>query len=161
MALVDLRGRESEPEVRALLEPDGAWNLVGWSRDETLVACAGMERVDADEVAVRALAARDDHGATSLPHAIVGVAPASRLSPTPTRRVRPLFAQPASPPIRNADASCAWSTSVPHRWITRAPRRCTRSRRRSGRHGAARRRTIPTNGRRRTARAASARSLRS
>ena len=40
MALVDLRGREQEPEVRALLEPDPAWNIIGWSRGDTLVACA-------------------------------------------------------------------------------------------------------------------------
>jgi hypothetical protein len=79
MALVDLRGRESEPDVRALLEPDAAWNLVGWSRDGTLVACAGVERVAADEVAVRALAARDDADATSLLDAIAEVATASRI----------------------------------------------------------------------------------
>src|SRR4051812_46408673 len=79
MALVDLRGRETDPEVRALLEPDAAWSLVGWSRDGTLVACAGMERVDRDEIAVRALAARDDQDATSLLDAIVGVATAARV----------------------------------------------------------------------------------
>jgi hypothetical protein len=79
MALVDLRGRECDPEVRALLEPDAAWNLVGWSRDDTLVACAGVERVNAEEIAVRALAARDDQGATSLLDAIAGVATASRI----------------------------------------------------------------------------------
>jgi hypothetical protein len=79
MPLVDLRGRETDPEVRALLEPDTAWNLVGWSRDGTLVACAGIERVDADEVAVRALAAPDDQDATSLLDAIVGVATAARI----------------------------------------------------------------------------------
>lgn len=79
MAIVDLRGRESEPEVRALLEPDPAWNLIGWSRDGALVACAGVERVDANEIAVRALAARDDQDATSLLDAIAGVATGSRI----------------------------------------------------------------------------------
>jgi hypothetical protein len=79
MALVDLRGRETDPEVRALLEPHAAWNLVGWTRDGTLVACAGIERVDGDEVAVRALAAPDDQDATSLLDAVVGVATASRI----------------------------------------------------------------------------------
>ena len=79
MALVDLRGRETDPEVRALLEPGAAWNLVGWSRDGTLVACAGMERVDGDEVAVRALAATDDQDARSLLDAIVGVATGARI----------------------------------------------------------------------------------
>ena len=34
----------------ALLEPDAAWNLVGWSRDGVLVACAGIERIDGDEL---------------------------------------------------------------------------------------------------------------
>jgi hypothetical protein len=79
MGLVDLRGRETDPEVRALLEPDGAWSLVGWSRDGTLVACAGMERVDGDEIAVRALAAPDDQDATSLLDAIVGVATGAQI----------------------------------------------------------------------------------
>src|SRR3954454_210138 len=79
MGLVDLRGRETDPEVCALLEADGAWSLVGWSRDGTLVACAGMERVDGDEIAVRALAAPDDQNATSLLDAIVGVATGARI----------------------------------------------------------------------------------
>src|SRR4051795_3798997 len=79
MGIVDLRGRESDPEVRAMLEPDAAWNLIGWSRDGDLVACAGVERVDANEIAVRALAARDDQDATSLLDAIAGVATGSRI----------------------------------------------------------------------------------
>src|SRR3954452_14852911 len=79
MGLVSLRGRETDPEVCALLEADGAWSLVGWSRDGTLVACAGMERVDGDEIAVRALAAPDDQNATSLLNAIVGVATGARI----------------------------------------------------------------------------------
>jgi hypothetical protein len=79
MALVDLRGRENEPGVRALLEADDAWNLIGWNRDGALVACAGVERLDAGEVAVRALVARDDADATSLLDAIVDVATASRI----------------------------------------------------------------------------------
>src|SRR3954454_1714747 len=79
MGIVDLRGRESDPEVRAMLRPDAAWNLIGWSRDGDLVACAGVERIDADEVAVRALASRDDQDATSLLDAIAGAATASRI----------------------------------------------------------------------------------
>src|SRR4051812_8237592 len=79
MALVDLRGRETDPEVRALLEPHADWSLIGWSRDDMVVACAGVERVDGDEVAVRALAAPDDHDATSLLDAIAGVATAARI----------------------------------------------------------------------------------
>src|SRR5436305_12785038 len=79
MALVDLRGRETDPEVRALLEPDADWKLVGGSADGTVVACAGIERVDGDEVAVRALTAPDDQDATSLLDAIAGVATAARI----------------------------------------------------------------------------------
>src|SRR3954447_20072269 len=79
MAVVDLRGRETDSEVRALLEPDADWSLIGWSRDGTLVACAGMERVNGDELAVRALAAPDDQDATSLLEAIAGVATATRI----------------------------------------------------------------------------------
>ena len=79
MALVDLRGRETEPEVLALLEPEAAWNLVGWSRDGVLVACAGIERVDRDELAVRALASRDVAEAASLLDAIAAVATGARI----------------------------------------------------------------------------------
>jgi hypothetical protein len=79
VALVDLRGREQEPEVRALLEPDPSWNLVGWSRDDAVVACVCVERIDREEVAVRALAARDDTEAKCLLDAIADVATAVRL----------------------------------------------------------------------------------
>ncbi len=79
MALVDLRGRETEPEVLALLEPEDSWSLVGWSRDGVLVACAGIERVDGDELAVRALASRDDAEAASLLDAIADVATGARI----------------------------------------------------------------------------------
>src|SRR5262245_59251869 len=79
MALVDLRGRETEPEVLALLRPEPAWSLVGWSRDGVLVACAGIERVDADELAVRALASRDDVEAASFLEAIASVATGARI----------------------------------------------------------------------------------
>lgn len=79
MALVDLRGREREPEVLALLEPQASWALVGWSRNGMLVACAGIERVDGDELAVRALASRDDVEAASLLDAIAGVATGARI----------------------------------------------------------------------------------
>jgi hypothetical protein len=114
MALVDLRGRETEPEVRALLKADAAWTLVGWSRDGTLVACAGVERVDGDEVAVRAVGAPDDRDATSLLDALAGVATAARIvadadgsntaafraagfgaDPAQRRLVRPLDERPA------------------------------------------------------------------
>ena len=79
MALVDLRGREREPEVLALLDPDPAWNLVGWSRNGELVACAGIERTSDDALAVRALAGTDEAEASSLLDAIAEVATGSRL----------------------------------------------------------------------------------
>jgi hypothetical protein len=79
MALVDLRGRETEPEVLALLDSDAAWNLVGWSRDGVLVACAGIERIDGDELAVRALASHDGAEAASLLEAIAAVATGARI----------------------------------------------------------------------------------
>jgi hypothetical protein len=58
MTIVDLRGREREPEVLALLDPGRMWNVVGWKRDEQLVACAGIERTSDDELTVRALGSR-------------------------------------------------------------------------------------------------------
>ena len=54
MTIVDLRGREREPEVLALLDPGPTWNVVGWERDDRLVACAGIERTSDDELAIRA-----------------------------------------------------------------------------------------------------------
>ena len=38
MTLVDLRGREGEPDVLALLEPKPFWTVIGWQRGERLVA---------------------------------------------------------------------------------------------------------------------------
>jgi hypothetical protein len=91
MALVDLRGREREPEVRALLEPDAAWTLIGWSHDGTVVACAGVERVGGEEIAVRALAARDDAEAKCLLEAIADVAAAVRLVADADERTADVF----------------------------------------------------------------------
>src|SRR5262245_3709135 len=79
MALVDLRGREHEPEVSALIEADPAWNLVGWSRDGALVACAAFERLSDEELAARAVSRRDHDAARSLVQAVAEVATASRL----------------------------------------------------------------------------------
>jgi hypothetical protein len=153
MALVDLRGRENDGDVRALLEPDAAWTLVGWSRDGMLVACAGMERVDADEVAVRAVAGRGDVDASSLLEAIADVATASRLvadadessaavyraagfttEPGKTRLVRALAELPA--PLEHARATSlheiesairdAWSLETsddPDEWSEANPAR--------------------------------------
>jgi hypothetical protein len=53
MALVDLRGREGESDVLALLEPGLTWTVVGWERGDRLVACAGVERTSADELTIR------------------------------------------------------------------------------------------------------------
>lgn len=79
MAIVDLRGREHEPEVRVLIEPQDGWMLIGWSRDDRLVACAAVERADDDELAVRAIAADEDADVDRLLDAIAGVATAARL----------------------------------------------------------------------------------
>src|SRR5215510_859331 len=74
MTLVDLRGREREPEVLALLDADPAWVLVGWRRSDALVACAGVERVSEDDIAVRALAAPDARDGRALLEAIASAA---------------------------------------------------------------------------------------
>ena len=79
MAIVDLRGRGDEAEVLELLRPDPAWLLVGWNRDDRLVACAGLERITADELAIRAIGARDDSAASALLGAVAQVATGSRL----------------------------------------------------------------------------------
>jgi hypothetical protein len=79
MAIVDLRGREQEPQVLELLDPDPAWTIVGWSRDDRLVACAGVERSSDDEVAIRALGARTDPDARALLGEIARVATGARL----------------------------------------------------------------------------------
>src|SRR5215210_1433210 len=79
MAIVDLCGREREPEVLELLDADPAWTIVGWSRDDRLVACAGVERRSEDEVAIRALAAHADPDARALLAELARVAKAERL----------------------------------------------------------------------------------
>jgi hypothetical protein len=79
VTLVDLRGREHEPEVRRLLDPRPGWLVVGWSRDERLVACAGLERTSHEELALRALGASDDSEAAALLDAVAAVATAARL----------------------------------------------------------------------------------
>ena len=57
MALTDLRGREHEPEVCALLElanapPAPGWIVVGWRENGALVGCAALERVTPAELAL-------------------------------------------------------------------------------------------------------------
>jgi hypothetical protein len=79
MSIVDLRGREREPEVLALVDPDPAWTIVGWSDGDQLVACAGVERLSDDDVAVRTIGARSDADASALLGAIAHVATGSRL----------------------------------------------------------------------------------
>jgi hypothetical protein len=80
MTIVDLRAREREPEVLALLDPGPTWNVVGWApRDDRLVACAGIERTSDDELTVRALGAHTDPDALALLDAIAGVATASHI----------------------------------------------------------------------------------
>src|SRR5438067_1917604 len=79
MAIVDLRGRERETDVLRLLDADPSWVVVGWRRDDELVACAGLERSSQDELAVRALAAEDDADARDLLNAVAAVATGARL----------------------------------------------------------------------------------
>jgi hypothetical protein len=79
VAIVDLRGREQEPDVLALLDPEPAWTIVGWSRDDQLVACAGVQRISDDELAIRRIGAHDDPAAIALLDAITGVATGSLL----------------------------------------------------------------------------------
>jgi hypothetical protein len=79
MAIVDLRGREREPEVLELLDPDPAWTVIGWSRDDRLVACAGVERTSHDELTIQALGAHAEPDARALLQAIAGVATGSRI----------------------------------------------------------------------------------
>jgi hypothetical protein len=91
VAIVDLRGREQEPEVRELLDPEPSWMIVGWSRDDRLVACAGIERVSDVELAIRAIGADDDSGAHALLDALAGVATASRLVAEADERTAALY----------------------------------------------------------------------
>jgi GNAT superfamily N-acetyltransferase len=97
MALVDLRGRVDEDAVLALLalahgdELDAVlpgyrareWGLVGWAEDEAPVACAGVERLDGDELRLRAVAVAPDRRGRgigrALLDAVAGVATARRL----------------------------------------------------------------------------------
>jgi hypothetical protein len=79
MAIVDLRGREHEPEVTALLASDPAWMLIGWSEDDRIIACAGVERLSADELAIRAVGAHQNSHARALIVAITRLATGSRI----------------------------------------------------------------------------------
>jgi hypothetical protein len=53
--------------------------MVGWDRDDRLVACAGIERTSDDELTVRALGAHAVPDALALLDAIAAVATASRI----------------------------------------------------------------------------------
>jgi predicted N-acetyltransferase YhbS len=91
MTLVDLRGRVEEPSVRALLQevdaPEqlraGAWAAIGWEDAGELVGVAGVERIDGDEVALRAVAVTAPHRrrgvGRELVSAIVSAASARRV----------------------------------------------------------------------------------
>jgi hypothetical protein len=91
VAIVDLRGREQEPEVRELLVPEPGWMIVGWSRDDRLVACVGVERVSEEELAIRAIGADGDSEAHALLDALAGVATASRLVAEADKRTAALY----------------------------------------------------------------------
>lgn len=79
MPIVDLRGREDEPEVRELLAPQNGWIVVGWRDAEGLAACAGLERTSDAELAIRGLGSRDEAAAQALLDDLARVATASRL----------------------------------------------------------------------------------
>jgi hypothetical protein len=83
MPLVDLRGREHDRDVRRLLDAEPPLMLVGWERDGGLVACAALERLSDEELAVDALAADDDTAADDLLDALAAVATAARLVAEP------------------------------------------------------------------------------
>jgi hypothetical protein len=91
VAIVDLRGREQEPEVRELLVPEPGWMIVGWSRDDRLVACVGVERVSEEEPPIRAIGADGDSEAHALLDALAGVATASRLVAEADKRTAALY----------------------------------------------------------------------
>jgi predicted GNAT family acetyltransferase len=83
MGLVDLRGREKAPEVRALLEPVRGSIPIGWEEEGDLVACAAVERTGPDEIALRSIvvaAERRGRGyGRALVDAIADVATSRRL----------------------------------------------------------------------------------
>jgi GNAT superfamily N-acetyltransferase len=85
VSLIDLRGREDEPEVRdllALARVPGEWLLVGWEENGRLVACAGLQRDDTDIVVRSIVVAASGRGrgvGRSLLDAVAGVATARRL----------------------------------------------------------------------------------
>jgi hypothetical protein len=91
MSIVDLRGREHDLRVLSLLDPDPAWVLVGWSRDDELVACAGLERCSEDELAVRAIGADEETDARELLGALAQVATAARLVADADERFAALY----------------------------------------------------------------------
>jgi hypothetical protein len=91
MGIVDLRGRERDADVLELIEPEPNWSMIGWSRDDRLVACAGIERSGDDDLAIRAIAAQDDPGARALLNAIAGVATGSRLVAEADEHVAELY----------------------------------------------------------------------
>src|ERR1041384_1139780 len=79
MTLVDLRGREREPEVLAFLDADPAWVVIGWNRDDALVACAGGGRRSPEDVAVHALVAPDSRDGRALLDAIANASTGTRV----------------------------------------------------------------------------------
>jgi GNAT superfamily N-acetyltransferase len=86
MGLILLSGRESEPQLRALLaDAHGTPEAVeraGWEEDGDVGACAGVQR-DGDDIVVRSVAVapeRRGQGVGQAPvEALVDVATARRL----------------------------------------------------------------------------------
>jgi GNAT superfamily N-acetyltransferase len=88
MGLVDLRGRANDAEVQALaaLARPGSAELprllVGWSEDDELVGCIGIERVAERELALTNLYVLEEHRShgigCALVEAVVAGAPVER-----------------------------------------------------------------------------------
>ena len=85
-------GREREPQVLELIEPDPAWTVVGWSATTGSSPARASSAASDDEVAIRALGARRRLPMrVALLDAIAGVATGSRLVADVSERVGELY----------------------------------------------------------------------
>jgi len=116
VALVDLRGREEEPEVRSLLgdvDPAGV-ATIGWEDGGTLDACAVVKRDDGD---LRILAlAGPDAATAALVDALADIVNARRLLAADGRVVRTLDATPASAAAVRATTLAGLEAAIRSAW---------------------------------------------